>query len=114
MNDLRTALPLRFGLTGDGPLHFLWKVHIFDLHGSDLYAPRFRLLIDDALQIRINLFSFREQIVELALAEHASQGGLCHLRGGVEVILNRQHGALRVYDSEKYHRVDLDGNVVSG
>ena len=53
VNDLRATFALRFRLTRDGPLHLLWQVYILDFHGGNFDAPRFRLLIDDPLEIRI-------------------------------------------------------------
>jgi hypothetical protein len=46
-------VPLRFRLTRDGPLHLLWQVYILDFQGGDFDTPRFGLLIDDPLEIRI-------------------------------------------------------------
>jgi len=40
-------------LTRDGPLHLLWQVYILDFHSGDFDTPRFRLLIDDPLEICI-------------------------------------------------------------
>lgn len=53
VNDLRATFALRFRLTRDGPLHLLRQVYILDSHGGDFDAPRFRLLIDDPLEIHI-------------------------------------------------------------
>jgi len=40
-------------LTRDGPLHLLWQVYILDFHSGDFDTARFRLLIDDPLEICI-------------------------------------------------------------
>ena len=53
MNDLRATFALRFRLTRDGPLHLLRQVYILDFHGGDFDVPRFRLLIDAPLEVRI-------------------------------------------------------------
>jgi len=46
-------VPLRFRLTRDGRLQLLWQVYILDFHSGDFDTPRFRLLIDDPLEICI-------------------------------------------------------------
>jgi len=53
VNDLRATFALRFRLTRDGPLHLLRQVYILDFHGGDFDVPRFRLLIDAPLEVRI-------------------------------------------------------------
>lgn len=97
VNDLRATFTLRFRLTRDGPLHLLRQVYILDFHGGDFDAPRFRLLIDDPLEIRIDLFPFREKVIELALSQYATERGLRHHGCGMQVVFHLDDRAFLVH-----------------
>ena len=55
-----------------------------------------------------------EQLVEVGLAQDAAQRGLRLLAGGVEVVLDLDHGLQRVHHAEVDDRVHLHADVVAG
>ncbi len=72
------------------------------------------MLVDDPLELLVDLVARGEEIVQLDLAQHAAQGGLRDLGGGVEIVLDRDHRALGIDHPEVDHRAHLDGDVVPG
>lgn len=113
-DDLRPALPFRFGLLGHGPLHFLREIDLFYLDIGDLDPPWFGVSVDDLLQFLVDLFPLGEDVVEIGLAQHAAQRGLRKLGGGGEIVLYIYNGFLRLDHPEINHRIDLDGDIVLG
>ena len=70
VDDLRPLLALGLGLTGHGPLHGLRQLDVLHFDDADLDTPRLGLLVDDLLQLFVDLFPFREQVVQCRLAQH--------------------------------------------
>ena len=52
-DNLGSALPLGFGLRGDGPLHLLRQVHLFHVNPSHLNAPRLGMLVENYLELSV-------------------------------------------------------------
>ncbi len=61
----------------------------------------------------VDLFAFREQLVELDLAEHRAQRRLRQLARRVVVVLDLDDRLARVHHAEVDDRVDLDRDVVA-
>ncbi len=114
VDDLGAPFAFGFGLAGDGALHGLGKLDVFDLHRGDLDAPRLGLVVDDLSQTLVELIALGQQGVEIGAAEHGAQGGLGDLGGGDRVILHLGDGPARVDHAEVGHRVDPHGDVVAG
>src|SRR5688572_3508766 len=112
MDDLRPPLAFRFRLAGNCPLHFLRQIHVLHLDSGDFHTPGLCLLIDDPLQVCIDLLPLRQQVVELALPQHAAQRRLRHHRRGVQVVFDLDDGSFLIYDAKIDDGVDLDGDVV--
>jgi len=63
VDDLGAALALRFRLARDCPLHLDRKVDLLHLDGAHLDAPRFRLVVDDLLELMVDRAPLGEQLV---------------------------------------------------
>ena len=113
IDDPGAPLALRLGLAGDGADHALVQVHVLDLDVGDLDAPGVGLLVEDALDVLVELVALGEHLVQLVLAEHRAQRGLCQLAGGHVIVLHLNDHALRIDHPEVDHRVDLDRDVVA-
>ncbi len=96
MDHLGPSLPLCLSLTGDGPLHLCRKIHLFCLHQGNLDPPRLCLFVQEVLGFDVNLISFRQEFVQLELADDAPQGRLSQLGSGVKVIFNFDHGLIGI------------------
>ena len=92
----------------------MWKIDVFDLHRRDLDAPGLGLLIDNSLQLAVDLFTLRQQVVKLTLTQHAAQRRLGHHGRGIEEVFHRDNGPLRIHHAEVDHRVHFHGHVVLG
>src|SRR5437763_2553556 len=62
--------------------------------------------------MQIQSFPFRQYLVELVLAEHGTQRGLCELARGVMEVGYLDDRLLRIDDPKIDHRVDLDRDIV--
>src|ERR1700758_557427 len=113
MNNFRAALALRLRLLGDGPLHILRDIDLFDLNLRYLDTPRLRILVKDLLQLGVNLFALGEDGVQFELAYQAAQSGLRELRSCVQVVLHLRKGEIRVDYAEVADRVYFYGDVVA-
>src|SRR5690554_2682885 len=114
MNHLGAALPLSFGLTGNGAYHRFVKIHMLDLDVRHLDAPFVSLGIQNLLDIRVELVPFGEHFVQVVLAEHRAQCGLCQLTGRLGKILDLNDRPLRIYHAIVENGVDPHGHVVLG
>ena len=113
VDDLRALLAFGFGLPRHRALHVRRQIDVLHFDGRHLDAPRIRALIQDLLQVLVEPFALRQQVVELDLAEHAPQRGLGQLRRRVDVVLDFHDRPARIHDAEIEHRVHLDRDVVS-
>src|SRR5207245_10883672 len=86
---------------------------IAPLTSGHFSSPCAGLCVDDLLQLGVALVPFRQQMVEIRLAEDASQGGLTNQRRGAHVVEDLDHRLLWADDSEIYDRVDFHGHVVA-
>ena len=106
--------PLRLGLLGDRAHHVLVEIDMLDLDAGHLDSPWVTLLVNDALKLLIELFSFREQFVQVVSAHDGSQGGLCELPCGIGEVLNLKDRLVRVHDAIIDDRIDRGGDIVFG
>ena len=113
-DDLRPPLALRLSLPRHRPLHRLRDLHVLDLDGRHLYAPRLGLLVDDPLELVVQPLPLREQRVQLCAAEHRSQRRLGDLRGGEQEVLDLHDRVVRVDHPEVADRVHGRRHVVPG
>lgn len=58
--DLCATLTLRFGLTGDSPLHLLGKIDVLYFDVRDLDAPGLRVPVEYLLEMQIDLLPVGE------------------------------------------------------
>jgi hypothetical protein len=70
-------------------------------------------LIEDLLQLLIQPFTLRQEVVQLHLPQHAAQRGLRELRRGEVVVLDFDDGPVGIHHTEVDDRVHLDRHVVS-
>jgi hypothetical protein len=70
--------------------------------------------VDDGLDSDVKGFAVGEEAVEVDFAEDRAQGGLCELRGLVDVVGDFDDGLGGVDDAEGDDGVDLEGDVVAG
>ena len=61
-----------FGLPRHAALEIRRQQHVFHFDRGDLYAPRFRVPVDDLAQAVVDPFAMRQQFVQFGLAQHAS------------------------------------------
>src|SRR5580693_9016221 len=54
---------------------------VLEFNGPHLDAPRFRLPIDDCLQLAVDLFAAAQKLVEARLSKNGTQRGLRNLGG---------------------------------
>ena len=113
VNNFSAAFAFRLRLLGDGALHILRNIDLFDLNLRYLDTPRLRILVKDLLQLGVNLFALGENRVQFELAYQAAQGGLRELGSCVQVILDLRESEIRVYHAEIADRVYLHGDVVA-
>src|SRR5947208_3074863 len=113
-DHLGAALALGLGLTGHRAAHLIGQVDELDRDLHHLDAPGLGVLVDDRLQVGVDLLPLREQLVQLGLTAHAAQRGLRVLRGGEEIVLHLDDGAVRVDHAEVEARVHLERDVVLG
>src|SRR5262249_49942593 len=66
-----------------------------------------------SLQLHVELFTLAKQIVQLDLAQHASQSGLRKLRRRIQIVGDFDHGLERVDDAEINHGIHFDRDVVA-
>src|SRR5438105_11051787 len=113
VNDLRALLAIRLRLLGHGAQHRLREIDLLHFDVDDLYAPGFRVLIEDALHARIQRVAVREQLVELDFAEDGAERGLSKLRCLIAVIDHLDHRPPRLDDAQKDDGVHLQRHVVA-
>jgi hypothetical protein len=70
-------------------------------------------VVDHLLQHLAQVLALGEQLIEVGLAQDAAQRRLRLLARGVEEVLHRDHGLLRVHHPEVHNRVHLDRDVVA-
>ena len=80
VDHLGAALALGLRLAGHRALHAGRDLHVLDLDGGDLHAPRVGLLVDDLLERVVEPLAVGQQHVEVGLAEHGAQRRLGDLR----------------------------------
>src|SRR5262245_16708493 len=113
VDDLGAPRALGFGLLRNRAHHGGVDVHVLDLDGGHLDAPRVGLRIEDLLDIEVELVALGEQLVELVLAEHRAQGGLRELARRLEEIRYLDDRLLRIHHAEIDDRVHLHRHVVA-
>ena len=72
------------------------------------------MLIQNLLQLLIEPFSFRQQIIQFHLAEHTSEGRLRELRRRVVITLDLDDRPPRIDDAEIDNGVHLYRDVIAG
>ncbi len=71
-------------------------------------------LVDDLADHGVEALALRQQLIELGLADHTAECGLCELAGREQVVLDLDERFDRVGDPKIHDRVDLDRHVVPG
>jgi hypothetical protein len=78
----------------------------------DLDAPRLGVLVDDLLELGIELFPLRKELVEVDLPEDAPERGLGKLGGRKEVILDVNDTLEGFYNPEIKDGADFYRDIV--
>ena len=107
VDHLGPALPLGFGLLGDGADHRFVEVDVLDLDIGHLDAPGIGLRVQYLLDVDVQALALGQQLVQLMLAQHRAQGGLGQLAGGHEEVFDLDDGFLWVEHTKVQDRVDL-------
>jgi hypothetical protein len=113
VDHVRPSLSLRLGAERHRALHLGGYLDVLDLDRRDLDPPRVGVLVDDVLERLVELLALGQQHVEVRLAEHRAQRGLCDLRGGQEIALDLDDRAGCVDHAEVADRVHPGGHVVA-
>src|SRR6266511_2876247 len=111
-DHLRAPLALGLGLAGHGPLHAARDLDVLDLDDRDLHAPGRSGVVDDLLQDRVDLVALGQELVQLVLAEDATERRLRDLRGGDHEVLDLHDRLLGIDDAEVGDGVHADRDVV--
>src|SRR6476619_7174531 len=110
---LSAAFALGLGLLGHGALHRVRPRYILHLDRRDFHAPRFGLPVDNLLQLLVDGFALRQQVIEWGLPEDTAQRGLGDKRSGLKKILHLHDGGLRIDHAEINNGIDRDRHVVT-
>src|SRR6266481_2920549 len=110
---LSAAFALGLGLLGHGALHRVRQRYILHLDRRDFDAPWFGLPVDNLLQLLVDGFALRQQVIEWGLAEDAAQRGLGDKRSGLKKILHLHDSGLRIDHAEIDDGIDRDRHVVT-
>src|SRR4029077_8348491 len=113
VNNFRPAFTLGLRLLGDGALHILRNIDLFDLNLRYLDTPRLGILVKDLLQLGINLFALRQDGVQLELTDQATKSRLGQLRCGIQVILDLRERQVGIHNAEVAYRVHFYRDVVT-
>src|SRR5918994_7354996 len=113
-DDLRPTLPRGLGLARHRALHPLRDLHVLDLDHAPRRPPRVGLLVDYRLQLLVYGLAVAEQIVEVLLTKHASQGSLGDLAGRKYIVLYLYYRLVRIHYPEVQNRIYLCGHVIPG
>ena len=65
------------------------------------------MLVEDRLKPCVQLLPLREQVVQLYLAQHRTQAGLCRLLDGVAKVFNLNDGLGGIHHPEVDNRIHL-------
>src|SRR5580658_3823248 len=113
VNNLGPALALCLRLLGDGALHVLRNIDLFDLNLRYLDTPRLRILVKDLLQLGVNLFALGEDGVQFKLAYQAAKRRLSELGSCVQIILDLREGKICIHHAKIADGVYLHRDVVA-
>jgi hypothetical protein len=78
-NDFRAAQTLCLCLFCHGTLHLRRQVNVFYFHNGDLDSPGIRALVQNGLQLRVDFFPLRKDLVQFRFAHDTSESCLSKL-----------------------------------
>src|SRR3954469_9777755 len=85
---------------------------MLDLYHNNFDSPRRRDRIENLLNMRVYLFSFGKQFIELCLSTDAAQRDLRELGCREEIIDHLADSPRRIDHPKIKHGTDLNGDVV--
>ena len=113
LDDAGALFPDRLGLAGDGALHLLGDVEVFQFDRLDLDTPALHRGAQHLQQAGVDRQAVAQQAVEFALADGVAHPGLGRLLHGVAPVGDRDDGAFRIGGAIPQHGVDLDRDAVA-
>src|SRR6476646_8263320 len=78
-DDLRTALTLGLGFLRHRALHIVWEHNVLYLDCRYLSAPRFRMPVNNVLNLLVDARGVREKLIEAKSSDNVAHSGLADL-----------------------------------
>src|SRR5262249_33744589 len=113
VDDLGAAGAFGLGFAGKRPGHALVEIDALDLYPRHPDTPPPRLLVEHIFNVGGEVFALRPHLVEGVLAPGPAQPGPRELAGCGEIVVDLNHRALGVDDTEVDHGIDFDRHVVA-